>query len=77
MMLPGMGFTSASCSAYWIQNGVMKPSTSPGSSQAGATVTYRAQRISPSGFVCAFDRSDEAAEEQGAQQGTAEGRCPS
>src|SRR3989442_15799217 len=53
MMLPGMGFTSASWSAYWIQNGVMKPSTSPGSSQAGATVTYSAQRISPSGFGCA------------------------
>src|SRR5262245_55835453 len=31
----------------------MKPSTSPGSSQAGATVTYSAQRISPSGLTCA------------------------
>ena len=39
MMLPGIGFTSASWSAYWIQNGVMKPCTSPGSSHAGATVT--------------------------------------
>src|SRR5438034_1180448 len=28
MMLPGIGFTRASWSAYWIQNGVMKPSTS-------------------------------------------------
>src|SRR5437867_12291806 len=53
MMLPGIGFTSASWRAYWIQNGVMKPITSPGSSHAGATVTYSAQRISPSGFGCA------------------------
>jgi len=39
MMLPGMGLTSASWSAYWTQNGVMNPCTSPGSSQAGGTVT--------------------------------------
>ena len=40
MRLPGIGFTSASCSAYSIQNGVMTPITnSPGSYQAGATVT--------------------------------------
>src|SRR5437899_1485314 len=60
MMLPGIGFTSASWSAYWIQNGVMKPITSPGSSHAGATVTYSAQRISPSGFGCASARSARA-----------------
>ncbi len=39
MRLPGIGLTSASWSAYWIQNGVMNPVTSPGSSQAGAIVT--------------------------------------
>ena len=40
MRWPGIGFTSASCSAYSIQNGVMMPGTaSPGSSQAGAIVT--------------------------------------
>src|SRR5437773_3458659 len=61
MMLPGIGFTSASWRAYWIQNGVMKPITSPGSSHAGATVTYSAQRISPSGLACASARSARAA----------------
>ena len=40
MGFPGIGFTSASCSAYSIQNGVRLPRTaSPGSSQAGARVT--------------------------------------
>ena len=54
MRFPGIGFTSASCSAYSIQNGVRFPGpVSPGSSQAGAIVTYTANRISPSGLVCA------------------------
>ena len=56
MLLPGIGFTSASCSAYCIQNGVRLPGlVSPGSSQAGAIVTYTANLISPSGLVCAAD----------------------
>ncbi len=33
-----------------IQKGVMKPSTSAGSYQAGASVTYMANLISPSGL---------------------------
>src|SRR5215813_10434086 len=54
MRLPGIGFTTASCSAYNTQNGVRKPPvTSPGSNHAGASVTYRAQRSSPSGFTAA------------------------
>src|SRR5688500_5761718 len=54
MLLPGIGFTSASCTPYISQNGVKKPGTaSPGSSQAGASVTYSANRISPSGLPCA------------------------
>src|SRR6185436_10141080 len=49
---PGIGFTSASCSAYRTQNGeVLLGAASPGSSQAGGTVTYSANRISPSGLV--------------------------
>ena len=40
MGLPGIGFTSASCSAYMNQNAVPVPGTvSPGSSQAGDIVT--------------------------------------
>src|SRR5713226_4334332 len=39
--------------AYRTQNGVRTPTTSAGSNQAGAKVTYNAQRISPSGLVCA------------------------
>ena len=35
MRLPGIGFTSASCSAYITQNGVSTPTTSPGSNHAG------------------------------------------
>src|SRR5690242_19867872 len=54
MPLPGIGFTSASCNAYCIQNGVRLPGlVSPGSSQAGGIVTYTANLISPSGLVCA------------------------
>lgn len=30
MISTGMGFTRASWRAYWIQNGVMKPSSLPG-----------------------------------------------
>ena len=56
MLLPGIGFTSASCSAYSIQNGVRLPGpVSPGSSQAGGIVTYTANLISPSGLACASD----------------------
>src|SRR3954447_25130522 len=56
MFWPGIGFTSASCSAYCIQNGVKLPGlVSPGSSQAGGIVTYTANLISPSGLACAFD----------------------
>src|SRR2546430_1455674 len=50
MRLPGMGFTSASCIAYSTQNGVSWPTTSPGSNHRGESVTYNAQRISPSGL---------------------------
>src|SRR5262245_50158953 len=52
MGCPGIGLTSASCRAYRTQNGVMKPRTSAGSSHSGGSVTYNAQRISPSGFDC-------------------------
>ena len=45
-----MGFTSASCMAYSTQNGVSWPTTSPGSNHTGESVTYKAQRISPSGL---------------------------
>ncbi len=37
--LPGIGFTSASWSAYITQNGVSTPTTSAGSNHAGAIVT--------------------------------------
>src|SRR5262245_44792450 len=57
MRLPGIGFTSAACRAKSSQKGVRKPSvTSPGSNQAGASVTYRAQRISPSGLAMGAGR---------------------
>src|SRR5262249_21669206 len=45
------GFTSASWIAYSTQNAV-RPMNSPGSNQTGDSVTYSAQRISPSGFGC-------------------------
>ena len=38
-MPPGIGFTRASCIAVSTQNGVMTPTTSPGSNQAGERVT--------------------------------------
>src|SRR5437762_4637976 len=61
--LPGIGFTRASCSAYIIQNGVRFPGpVSPGSSHAGAIVTYTANRISPSGLVCAATEPGSPAE---------------
>ena len=47
MSPPGMGFTSASCSAYMTMNGVLNASVSAGSSQRAASVTCSAQRISP------------------------------
>jgi hypothetical protein len=54
MLLPGSGRTKASCTAVSIQNAVKNPGVaSPGSSQAGAIVTYSANFISPSGLVCA------------------------
>src|ERR1051325_3316648 len=54
MRWPGIGFTSASGSAYSTQNGdVLLGAASPGSSQVGGTVTYSANRISPSGLACA------------------------
>src|SRR5882724_3435504 len=49
MRLPGMGFTSASWTAYSTQNAV-RPWNSPGSNHTGDSVTYNAQRISPSGL---------------------------
>jgi len=38
-VVPGIGFTSASWSAYITQNGVSTPATSPGSSHAGTSET--------------------------------------
>ena len=39
MRLPGIGLTSASCSAYRTQNGVSCPETSAGSNHSGDSVT--------------------------------------
>ena len=47
MMLPGMGFTSASWSAYSTMNGVMSPSVSAGSSQRETSVTWRPMTMVP------------------------------
>ena len=47
-MPAGIGFTSASCTAYMIMYGVLNASVSAGSSHLGASVTCRPQRSSPS-----------------------------
>src|SRR5438132_7122635 len=46
---PGIGFTTASCSAYMIMNGVMIPGVSAGSNQVGASEMWTPQVICPSG----------------------------
>src|SRR3954468_12015121 len=47
-MPAGIGFTSASWTAYMIMYGVLNASVSAGSSHLAASVTCRAQRSSPS-----------------------------
>ena len=42
-MLPGIGFSIASCSAYITMKGVMMPGVSAGSNQVGASDTWIAQ----------------------------------
>jgi hypothetical protein len=53
MALPGIGFTSASCSAYSTMKGVMMPEVSAGSNQVGASETWTAQVIWPEGWAAA------------------------
>src|SRR5205823_12946937 len=48
MLLPGIGFTSASCSAYRRMKGVMRPGVSAGSKNVGASVKWVAHVICPS-----------------------------
>src|SRR5438477_285533 len=55
MALPGIGFTSASCSAYRIMNGVPIPGVSAGSNQVGASEMWTAHVIRPSGPPAAGD----------------------
>src|SRR6185295_11573281 len=45
---PGIGFTSASCSAYMSMYGVIRPGVSAGSNQVGASVMCTAQVSWPS-----------------------------
>src|SRR2546430_12646955 len=52
-MLPGIGFTSASCSAYMIMNGVISAAVSAGSSQRVASVTWTPHVIVPAGWAAA------------------------
>ena len=49
----GIGFTSASCSAYSTMNGVMIPSVSAGSSQREASVMWTPHVMVPSGAATA------------------------
>ena len=49
----GIGFTSASWSAYSTMNGVMIPSVSAGSSQREASVMWMPHVIEPSGAAAA------------------------
>src|SRR6185312_6487307 len=46
---PGIGFTTASCRAYSIMNGVMIPGVSAGSNQVGASETCTPQVSLPCG----------------------------
>ncbi len=46
--LPGIGFTSASWSAYSIRKGVMTPAVSAGSNHVGASEIWTASVICPS-----------------------------
>ena len=48
-MLPGIGFTMPSCSAYSTMKGVMMPGVSAGSNQVGASDTWTAQVSWPCG----------------------------
>src|SRR5512132_3618205 len=50
---PGIGLTSASCSAESTMNGVIAGSASPGSNQRGASVTWKPSVIVPSGAASA------------------------
>ena len=47
--LPGIGFTSASWSAYSVRKGVITPGVSAGSNQVGASVTVTANMTCPAG----------------------------
>src|SRR5262245_47241439 len=51
LMPPGIGFTSASCSAYKIMNGVISASVSAGSSQRVASVTWAPTVTVPAGWA--------------------------
>src|SRR3989442_3216316 len=53
MAWPGIGFTSASCRAYRIMNGVPIPGVSAGSNQVGASEMCTAHVICPSGPAAA------------------------
>src|SRR5439155_5246918 len=50
---PGNGFTTASCSAYSIMNGVMTDGVSAGSNHVGASEMCTAHVTSPSGAAVA------------------------
>src|SRR5215470_2226140 len=53
--LPGIGFTTASCSAYSTMNGVITEGVSAGSNHVGASEMCTAQVTSPSGAATAGD----------------------
>src|SRR5690242_5441845 len=48
---PGIGFTTASCSAYSIMNGVITDGVSAGSNHVGASETWTANVTSPSAAI--------------------------
>ena len=60
-MLPGIGFTMPSCSAYSTMKGVMMPGVSAGSNQVGASDTWIAQVSWPCGPPAKASRGAAAA----------------
>src|SRR5689334_3427544 len=50
---PGIGFKTASCSAYSIMNGVITDGVSAGSNHVGASETWTANVTSPSAAIAA------------------------
>src|SRR5437764_15410977 len=73
---PGNGFTTASCNAYSIMNGVMTDGVSAGSNHVGASEMCTAHVTSPSGAAAAAPATSRSATTTAAATRTLTGSPP-